>query len=186
MSNTVHVSHNSGNNDWFTPSAIVEIARTVLGEIDLDPASCAEANRVVQAKVFYTAETDGLLQPWMGRIWMNPPYAQPLITKFCEKLIEGHCNGVVTESITLVNNATETKWFQILTEGCVGICFPKSRVRFTRPNGGTGAPLQGQALIYRGQNVARFIHNFTALGLVVLSQANWHVAEQLEEVARHE
>jgi len=40
----------TGNNNWYTPARYIEAARTVLGEIDLDPASDARGQSVVQAK----------------------------------------------------------------------------------------------------------------------------------------
>ena len=43
----------SSNDEWYTPAFIVETARAVLGCIDLDPASCEYANRVVQAGRYF-------------------------------------------------------------------------------------------------------------------------------------
>ena len=48
-----HVEHNSGNNEWYTPSYIVEAARRVLGAFDCDPASSDFANTLIGAKTYY-------------------------------------------------------------------------------------------------------------------------------------
>src|SRR5205809_33616 len=53
----------------------VSAARTLprLGAIDLDPASHAEANRIVRARRFYSEKQNGLRRPWRGRVFINPP-----------------------------------------------------------------------------------------------------------------
>ena len=44
MSTTLSAKHSSASQEWYTPAPILERVRAVLGPIDLDPASCEEAN----------------------------------------------------------------------------------------------------------------------------------------------
>jgi hypothetical protein len=156
-----HMSNNSGNNEWYTPGCYIESARTVMGSINLDPASSVIANEAVKAETIYTAEENGLEQKWFGNIWMNPPYAQPLIQQFCEKLATENYN----QAIVLVNNATETKWGNRLLKLASAVCFPKGRIRFVAPDGTIGdSPLQGQMIVYIGTKATQFHNEFEKYG----------------------
>lgn len=161
-----HVANNSGNNEWYTPVDYIEAARLTLGTIDLDPASSDEANTVVRATRHCTIDDDGLAQNWSGRVWMNPPYSSDLVGRFIDKIIYHYCAGDVPEAIVLVNNATETQWFQTLAAHVSAICFPAKRIRFWTPTGESGSPLQGQAILYLGPNADNFIDNFSFFGLL--------------------
>lgn len=161
-----HVAFNSGNNEWYTPVEYIEAARKAMGSIDIDPASSEIANKVVKAGTFYTAETNGLDKRWGGNIWMNPPYSSDLIGKFVDKLVEEREN--YNQAIVLVNNATETEWFNKIVSIASAACFPKGRVKFYMPDGKTGAPLQGQAIIYIGDNIKAFMDAFSLFGWRVM------------------
>src|SRR3954468_20523329 len=69
--------------DWYTPPDIFD----ALGMIfDLDPCSPGSAHWVPARKI-YTKEDDGLVQPWSGMVFMNPPFGRrnghvPWLRKF--------------------------------------------------------------------------------------------------------
>lgn len=164
-----HVAQNSGNNEWYTPARFVELARSVMGGIDTDPASSAIANRTVQAAKYFTADDDGRAQTWAGRVWMNPPYAQPLMSDFAEAVASKFEDGEIDQACILVNNATETQWFQRMLSTASAVCFPKSRIKFIDPDGNAGAPLQGQAIVYMGDEVNAFQDAFRGEGAVLVN-----------------
>lgn len=103
------VNQDSGICEYYTQEYIIDLVRQVLGDIDLDPASCIEANKVVKAKHIFTKEDDGLTKPWFGKVWMNHPFhkGEKACAKKCKKINckksrkkgvkrRGHC---ITEDI---------------------------------------------------------------------------------------
>lgn len=159
-----HVTFNSGNNEWYTPEKYIDLAREVLGAIDLDPASCEIANETVKAERFYSEQDDGLTKEWTGRVWMNPPYGSDLIGQFTEKFAKEYTAGNITEGIVLVNNATETAWFCNMMTAASAVVFPRGRIRYNSPTKESNAPIQGQAFIYFGEHYNRFLDVFGEIG----------------------
>ena len=155
-----HVTNNGKDDEWYTPAKYIESAREVLGRIDLDPASNDFANKTVKADRYFTEESNGLEQEWSGNIWMNPPYSTALLSQFADKLISSN----FSQAIVLVNNATETAWFEKMISKASAIVFHKGRIRFVKRDGEHGAPLQGQAFIYYGDNAERFLEVFSKYG----------------------
>ncbi len=159
-----HVSFNSGENEWYTPSFIIEAARESMGNIDLDPASNKLANETVKAENYYTIYDNGLTKKWYGNVWLNPPYSQPEISNFSNKVTELE----FTQACVLVNNATETAWFQNMMSLCTCVCFLKGRVKYNDKNGTpANSPLQGQAVLYFGSNAQKFSEVFNKYGIVL-------------------
>lgn len=125
------VSFQKGKNttdEWYTPKWIVD----ALGKFDLDP--CAPKERLWEtATHYYTKEDDGLVQPWFGRVWANPPYSRKLIEPFIRKMAE-HGNG-----IALVFNRMDIKmWHDVIFPTVDAMLIMRGRIRFYRPDGVMG------------------------------------------------
>lgn len=162
-----HVAHNSGNNEWYTPPEFTRAAHRVMGGIDLDPASSEVANRTVGAALYFTSEDDGLSRAWGGRVFLNPPYSRDLVGRFAAKALGEIAAGTVSEAIVLVNNTTETAWFQSLAAMAQCVCFPKGRIRYLDATGELKQrPLQGQAFFYFGPRGEEFGAVFSEFGVV--------------------
>lgn len=148
---------------WYTPSWLIDRARQMLGAIDLDPATCEAAQSVVQAARYYTATENGLIQPWHGRMWINPPYSAP--TPWVRRLINGYRTGDITSALMLTNSYTETNWWQELAT--VGtILFFRGRLQFWHPGKTSDRNRTGQTLAYLGPDVDRFRAVFADLGVI--------------------
>lgn len=168
IANGAHVGNNSGNSEWYTPQKYAEAVHEVMGFIDTDPCSCEAANEVVRAETFYTEEQDGLQHEWHGCVYVNPPYGDGTVEEFAVKLLLELDAGRATQAIFLVNNCTETKWFQTLVSHAAAVCFPCGRISFWSPDRASKTPLQGQAILYFGTNAKRFKRVFSGIGFTSL------------------
>ena len=166
VANGHHRTNFSGENEWYTPKEYVELARKALGTIDLDPASSLQAQETVRAKAFYSLQDNGLAQEWKGRVWLNPPYAQPEIEHFIDKLVGEVSAGRTSEAILLTHNYTDTAWFHTAAKAAQLICFTRGRIKFQRYDGAVGAPTQGQAFFYFGKRMATFTTVFGEVGFI--------------------
>lgn len=161
------VKHNSGNNEWYTPVEYIELARKVMGAIHLDPASSEKANKTVRAVDYCTKDDSGLDHLWWGSVWLNPPYSRGLINKFINKLCQEWKAKGINQAIVLVNNCTETIWFQKISSISSAICLPKGRIKYIAEDGlSKNSPIQGQVFLYIGNDPKRFCKYFGTIGQV--------------------
>ena len=151
----------NNSDEWYTPPEIIRS----LGLFDLDPATCIVAHNLNQsAKRIYTVNEDGLVQSWKGRIWLNPPYSNPLIQRFLAKMAL-HNNG-----IALVFAKIEAKWFHdTVLYHAQAAKFLYDRIRFLRPDGSPGTqPRNGSMLLAYGRENVEILYNNTLKGKFVL------------------
>jgi hypothetical protein len=84
--------------EWLTPPDIID----ALGPFDLDP--CSPVDRPwPTARQHFTYHDDGLERDWIGRVWLNPPYAR--VGDWMARL------GRHGAGTALVFARTETEWF---------------------------------------------------------------------------
>jgi hypothetical protein len=106
--------------EWYTPAWIFD----ALGiSFDLDPSSPHDFETAVPATTKYTVYDDGLLKPWFGRVWMNPPYGKST-PKWIRRMVK-HGNG-----IALLFSRTDARWCQEAMRAATGILFLSGRVAF--------------------------------------------------------
>lgn len=135
MALSSHQSARMKNDEWLTPPGIV----AALGAFDLDP--CApEVRPWGTAHQHFTVADNGLLQPWLGRVWCNPPFGREAV-KWLRKMA-AHGDGVA-----LIPARTETAMFYECVWGAAdAVLFIEGRPHFhyvdgTRAPFNSGAPI---------------------------------------------
>jgi DNA N-6-adenine-methyltransferase (Dam) len=109
-----------------------------LGPFDLDPAA-ASPRRWDCAKNNFTEADDGLSRPWVGRVFLNPPFNRFEVGRWIQRLAD-HGHGTA-----LLHARTEASWFEPIWKSASGILFLADRIKFYRPDGteqpyNSGAP----------------------------------------------
>lgn len=160
------------NNDYYTPDYYIKLARSVMGGIDLDVASCEFANKVVRATKYYTKRDNGLMHSWHGRIWCNPPYGKTTnqhgsyLEHFSQRLIDQYERGNVEQAVLLIPNSTGTSWFPALCK--YPLCFPPYRLRFYTERGmADNTAAFSSVFIYFGNRVEQFTEIFSSIGPIL-------------------
>ena len=123
------------------------LAKTGVRSFDLDPAACAES---FWAARWYSADQNGLIQPWFGHIFLNPPYSdiEPWLDRAWRAvtLWTPH-DCALSVSVLIPATKTEQKWWQKLVEpfrdlpanGILRTYFQPTRAAFAYPgSGGVG------------------------------------------------
>lgn len=133
MARLVERPHRGLRDDWKTPRWLLER----LGSFTMDPSGGVDG--------------DGLMMPWEGCVFINPPYG-PWTGKWVDRLLL-HGDG-----IALVAARTDTSWFQRAANAKVAFFFFRGRLRFDDARGPSMFP---SALIALGHCRCR-LKNFTS------------------------
>lgn len=129
---------NPKNDEFYTPKYIFDHIGI---SFDLDVAAPI-GGASVPADRYYTAADDGLIQPWAGLVWMNPPFSSP--TPWVNKFIE-HGNGIA------LLPTSKAKWFKMIWEQSDAILMVESNFKFDRPDEQRADIFMPTVLISMGQ-----------------------------------
>ena len=159
MSNLGIGGHQSAvaiSDDWITPPEILED----LGPFDLDPCASKTQPWPTAERMY---DESGLLLPWEGMVWLNPPYGREAAV-WLERLA-AHSQG-----IALIFARTETdSFFRWVWEEASALLFLRGRLTFYRPDGSkpkanSGAP---SVLVAYGLAAARRLRRSKLPGKLV-------------------
>lgn len=162
MNVTFETKHKNraGKDEWLTPPKIIHS----LGDFDLDP--CSPINRPWDtAKKHYTELDNGLILPWEGRVWCNPPYGKQAAL-WLEKC------AIHNNAIALTFARTETQmFFRCVWPKASALLFIKGRLRFFHVDGTEGSTAGAPSvLISYGDENARILKNCGIEGKYVLNR----------------
>lgn len=125
--------------DRATPQAFFDALNAEFG-FTLDAAATHENAKCAR---YYTDEDDGLMQPWDGVVWCNPPYGRGL-GEWVKKGYESAQNGATV--VMLLPASTDTIWFHEFCL-CAEIRFIKGRLKFEGQIG--RAPFPSLVVVFR-------------------------------------
>lgn len=89
---------------WETPQLLFEELDREFG-FTLDAAASPHN---AKCPTYFTEQDDGLTQPWIGRVWLNPPYGRQ-IGRWVEKCYASVMAEVV---VALLPVSTGSQWWQ--------------------------------------------------------------------------
>lgn len=153
-----------------TPGWIVALTlRFYRGVVDLDPCALGRPGvpEPVPATNYYGPAQNGLIRPWAGKVFVNPPVHGKL-DLWIRKCFAEHARGA--EILLLMPVRTATRAFQRLA----GIPRVYWRRRLIYAGAPGYAPF-GTGLWYMGPRVDEFVETFARYGYASeLSASDWH------------
>lgn len=149
----------AGTTEWATPRDLFDRLWEEYGGFDLDPCGQRELHYTAWKIAHHggasydgsTEALDGLVQPWIGKVYMNPPYGKHValwVAKAVSEVRRGNAELVVA----LLKATTDVKWWHEHVEGIVTPRFIKGRLKF---GGQTGpAPFPSVIVVWDGATLA--------------------------------
>jgi DNA N-6-adenine-methyltransferase (Dam) len=145
----LHAGNRSNHQAWRTPEMLLSRLYRVFGRFDLEPCSpMADRRRApVKARVRYTMEDDGLVLPWFGTVFVNPPYGCELPSWVAKAAREVALEQAQVVLVLMPARADRRYWHTYIV-GRASIFFLRGRLRFDEE--GTPAPFPSALVMWGG------------------------------------
>lgn len=175
----MNIQHSSRSDEWYTPEWIIEKVRSVLGTIDLDPASNIIANNVVKASYFLTKDYNSLDNPWFcnnDTVFLNPPGGkignQSKTILFWKRLLQHKHTFKDAIFLAFSIEALQTSQGK---EDCepisnYTICIPSKRLKFWNQLEDKNQPSHSNMIVYVPGVIDRtetFVKEFQSVGAIL-------------------
>ena len=135
--------------DWRTPPALFQALHREFG-FTCD-AAADDANHLTPH--YFTEAQNGLVQPWYGSVFVNPPYQRGGIAPWLEKAY-AECRELerCRSAVLLVPAKTEQPWFSRYALQADELRFIEGRVAFWHPDepDAAGAGFPSMLVVFRG------------------------------------
>jgi len=134
------ILHQSDRQDWATQpslSSALALELTPRGQWDLDAAASAD-NAV--ASEFYSEERSGLVYPWFGHCWCNPPYAQTRVWVQRAASEIGRVGGPFLVCMLIAYRPDTRVWHEVIWDRADEVRSIAGRLRFVGAQGRSTFP----------------------------------------------
>lgn len=127
--------------EWSTPQYLFDYLNA---EFQFTIDACATPENA-KCDAFFTQEDDGLVQPWCGTVFCNPPFGREIghwVRKAWVSVQAGDCIAVL-----IVPARVDTAWWHDYATQAAEVRFVRGRVKY----GGSphGAPFPTAILVFR-------------------------------------
>lgn len=129
------------DSEWETPQKLFDLLDEEF-HFTLDPCATKEN---AKCEYFFDKEFNGLIQDWIGNVFMNPPYGREIRHWVKKAYEESRFNANVV--VCLLPSRTDTRWFHDYCILATEIRFIKGRLRFSGHK--NSAPFPSMVVIFK-------------------------------------
>lgn len=181
------------SDERFTPPEVIAFRDAMWTRgTDTDPAW--NPRSFSTARHTYTKRNNGLVMPWFGRVWLNPPWSDPapwlarLIWHLRQMFVAG-CDAHLPEGMLCVRNDPSTAWWSLAWKNADAIAFLSERTRYWQVGEDgelemCGTPTFTSVVFYFGAGVARFLETAAAHGHYAMGLTNHSIGRRMEAMAK--